>query len=48
MKTINGTKIEEKNLPIMNETRKQLQSQTTSYGGHLPNAVVMDGDKGGP
>lgn len=32
----------------MNETRKQLQSQTTNYEEHLPNIVGMDGDKGGP
>lgn len=30
----------------MNETRKQLQSQTTNYEEHLPNIVGFNGDKG--
>lgn len=32
----------------MNETRKQLQSQTTNYHDYLPNIVGTDGDQGGP
>ena len=41
-------KQKEKNLPIMNEARKQLQSQTTNYEEHLPNIMGMDGAEGGP
>lgn len=31
----------------MNETRKQLQYQTTNYEEYLPNIVGMEGDEGG-